>query len=151
MKKIKELSFLFPPALAAVVPIFSFYLSNITELSLKFMAQPLLFSIMAGIVGALILSFLTKNKDKAALLAFLPIMIFFSYGHISKSLNKLIFIQLPNGVVIGPDKILLPTLAIFFVLINFIVLKTLTTPFWCALETIKIRAVVLKIVTIVIP
>lgn len=124
MNKLKKFSFLLPSVLMPAFPIFSFYLRNISELSLKFIEKPLILSIGLSFVGTLFFSLIIKNKNKAALLVLLFNLIFFSYGHLSNSLNKILFIQLPNGVILGPDKILLPTITLVFVFLSFRVLKS---------------------------
>ncbi|MFH1561218.1 MAG: sulfatase-like hydrolase/transferase [Patescibacteria group bacterium] len=113
--KTKSLNFLLPPTLVAVFPILSFYLNNISELSLKFVGKPVLYSITTAIITTLILFALVKNKNKASLIVSLSLLIFFSYGHLSRSLNSRLFIQLPSGMVLGPDKILLPIVLALFV------------------------------------
>ena len=119
-----SLSFIFTPILMVIFPILSFYQKNISELSLKFLVEPLFYSISLGITMTFIILALTKNKNKSALISSLFIFIFFTYGHISNSLNNIVFIQLPNKVVLGPDKILLPIITVLFILINIKILKT---------------------------
>jgi len=114
--------FILPPVLTAIFPILSFYSKNISELSLKFLGKPLLYSIAATTVATLFASALIKNKNKASLIVFLLAFIFFSYGHLSQALNSKLFIQLPRGIVLGPDKILLPTTALLSI---FLIIKTL--------------------------
>ncbi len=122
LSKIKLLDFLLIPFLLATFPILSFYLNNISELSLKFVGKPLLYSIVAALGTTLIFSVFLKNKRKSSLIVSLFVFIFFSYGHLSRSLNSRLFIELPNGMVLGPDKVLLP---IIFGLIFIFVFKIL--------------------------
>ncbi|MFH1289597.1 MAG: hypothetical protein ABIH88_02650, partial [Patescibacteria group bacterium] len=113
--KTKSLYFFIPPVLTAIFPILSFYLTNISELSLKFIGRPIFYSIIAAVTGTLLLSALTRNKNKASLIVSLVLLIFFSYGYLSRSLNDKLFIQLPNNIVLGPDKILLPIIFGLFI------------------------------------
>ena len=53
MNKLKKFSFLLPSVLMPAFPIFSFYLRNISELSLKFIEKPLMLSIGLSFVGTL--------------------------------------------------------------------------------------------------
>jgi len=122
MNKLNRLSFLLSLILMPSFPILSFYLKNISELSLKFIAKPLTLSIGLSLIGTLIFSLLIKNKNKAALIVLLFNLIFFSYGHLSNPLNNILFIQLPNGLVLGPDKILLPIIASVFIFLSFRIL-----------------------------
>jgi len=124
LPKIKSLSFFIPPVFIAIFPILSFYLTNISELSLKFVGKPIFYSIIAAIVGVLLVFALTKNKNKASLIVSLFLLIFFSYGHLSKSLNSKLFVQLPNNIVLGPDKILLPIIFGLFIVLSVRILKS---------------------------
>ncbi|MFH1289279.1 MAG: sulfatase-like hydrolase/transferase, partial [Patescibacteria group bacterium] len=54
----------------------------------------------------------------------LVLLIFFSYGYLSRSLNDKLFIQLPNNIVLGPDKILLPIIFGLFIIFSAKVLKS---------------------------
>ncbi|MBU1126880.1 hypothetical protein KKF11_00870, partial [Patescibacteria group bacterium] len=122
--KTKSLYFFIPPVFAAIFPILSFYLTNISELSLKFIGRPIFYSIIAAVTGTLLLSALTRNKNKASLIVSLVLLIFFSYGYLSRSLNDKLFIQLPNNIVLGPDKILLPIIFGLFIIFSAKVLKS---------------------------
>jgi len=122
MNKLKKIFFLLPLILMPSFPILSFYLKNISELSLKFIVKPLTSSIGLSLIGALLFSLIIKNKNKAALIVLLFNLIFFSYGHLSNSLNSILFIQLPNEVVLGPDKTLLPIITVLFIFLSFRIL-----------------------------
>ncbi|MBL7078587.1 hypothetical protein ISS42_02940 [Candidatus Shapirobacteria bacterium] len=122
--KTKSLRFLIPPVFMAVFPILSFYLTNISELSLKFIEKPLFYSIISAITVTLLLFVLAKSKNKASLIASLFLLIFFSYGHLSNSLNDKLFIQLPNSIVLGPDKVLLPLIFGLFIILSAKILKS---------------------------
>ncbi|MBU1126818.1 LTA synthase family protein, partial [Patescibacteria group bacterium] len=54
-------------------------------------------------------------------------LIFFSYGYLSRSLNDKLFIQLPNNIVLGPDKILLPIIFGLFIVFSAKILKSAKT------------------------
>jgi len=125
MNKIKKFSFLLPSVFMPTFPILSFYLRNISELSLRFIVKPLIMSITLSFIGTLFLSLLIKNKNKATLLVILFNLIFFSYGHLSNSLNDILFIKLPRGIILGPDKIFLPTITLLLI---FLILKILKSP-----------------------
>jgi len=117
-----SLVFLLPPVLLAIFPILSFFLNNSQELSLKFIGRPLFYSIVVAILSTLVLFFLVKNRAKASVIISLFVFVFFSYGHLSRALNSKLFILLPSGMVLGPDKVLLP---IIFGLVTFLVFKIL--------------------------
>jgi len=122
--KIKSLGFLIPPLLMAIFPILSFYLTNISELSLKFMEKPILYSVTTAIIGTLFFVLLSKNKNKASLVVSISLFIFFSYGHLSKSLNNKLFIELSKNIILGPDKVLLPIISVLFLFLTFKILKS---------------------------
>lgn len=124
---IKSLSFLFIPILMAIFPLLSFYYKNIAELSLKFLIKPFFYSMVATLFLTILILILTKNKNKAALVASLATLVFFSYGRLSNSLTSKLFIQLPNKIVLGPDKILLPIITVLFVFICFKIFKSTKT------------------------
>ncbi len=110
---IKSFTYLLPATLVSIYPILSFYARNMSELSFKFLEKPLAYSIIFSIILTLTVYALTKNKQKSALIASIAIFIFFSYGHLSKYLSSRLFIPLPNGVVLGPDKIMIPMISPF--------------------------------------
>ncbi|MFC1710113.1 hypothetical protein ACFL0F_00425 [Patescibacteria group bacterium] len=122
IKNVKSISFFLPPILISIFPILSFYTSNISELSLQFLEKPLIYSVTMAIILTLLIYLLTKNKNKSAIITSLAIFIFYTYGHVSKFLDDYLFIQLPNGNVIGPDKIMLPLIFILFI---FLVIKVI--------------------------
>jgi hypothetical protein len=118
----KFASFLLPVLLMTVYPILFFYTNNISELSLVFLKKPLAISVGISIFLVLVLAGIIKNREKATIMVCGGVFVFFSYGHLSRLLNKRLFVSLPGGMVLGPDKILLP---IIFLLGAFFVYKTL--------------------------
>jgi hypothetical protein len=118
---IQRVSYLFVPLLITINPILSFYVNNLSELSIRFLQKPILYSSFSAISLTLFALIVTKQKQKSALISSLILFVFFSYGHMSKFLNDKLFITLPNGMVLGPDKIVIPLLAI---LIPFLIYKT---------------------------
>ena len=121
-RKLGSLSFLLPPLLVSVFPILSFYLSNTDQLSPVFLKNILPFALLASITFTLFVLLIFKNKSKASLISAISLFIFYSYGHLSRSFDSKLFLRLHNGVVIGPDKVLLPLLALiyFFFLVSMI-------------------------------
>jgi len=117
-----KFSFLAPVVLVASYPILFFYANNIKELSLVFLERPLILSIGISVFLVLFLIFVIKNKERSVAITTMLVFVFFSYGHLSRYLNNKLFIPLPGGVIIGPDKILLP---IIFILISFLIYKIL--------------------------
>jgi len=115
---------LWPVLLVAVYPILYFYANNISELSLVFLEKPLCFSVAISVSLVFLLYRICGNKEKSSLVVTGLVFVFFSYGHLSKYLNNKLFIPLPGGMVLGPDKILLP---IVFLMGGFFVYKTLRT------------------------
>ncbi len=122
--QLKAISFLLPPVLLAVFPILSFFLSNSQELSLKFVQGLLVYSVTTVALATLILFFIIKDKHKASVIVSLIVFIFFSYGRLSRALDKKFFVPLPGGVVLGPDKVLLPVIFVLFVLLAFKILRS---------------------------
>lgn len=120
--QLKPLKFLLPPVLLAIFPILSFFLNNSQELSLKFISKPFLYSITVVVLATLVLFFLIRDKFKTSVIVSMFVFIFFSYGHLSRALNSKLFISLPNGMILGPDKVLLP---VIFMLIAFLIIKIL--------------------------
>jgi len=112
------------PILVTIFPILSFYLTNISELSLRFLDKPLGYSIAVVLVLTIVLGLITKNKNKTALAVTLAVFVFFSYGHLSQFLENKLFIKLPGNLVLGPDKVLLP---IVILLASFCVFKIVRT------------------------
>ena len=124
---IKSLSFLLPVVLISVFPILSFYTNNISELSTKFLGKPLAYSITISLVLVLFLFVITKNKNKSVIITSLVLLIFYSYGHLSMFLTDKLFIELPNGMILGPDKILIPIIFALFLLLFIKLLKAKKT------------------------
>ena len=120
--KIKPLFFFIPPISAAIFPILSFYKTNISDLSLNFIQNLLSYSIIGAFVFTLVIFLLVRDRNKSSLISTIFVLIFFSYGHLSDSLNNILFFQLPNGMVLGPDKLLLPIISILFLLISYKIL-----------------------------
>ena len=121
---IKSFTFLLPAILISIYPILSFYASNMSELSFKFLEKPLAYSVILSIILTLTAYILTKNKQKSAIIASVAVFIFFSYGHLSKYLNTRLFIPIPNGAVLGPDKIMIPMILVLFPLFVYKTLKS---------------------------
>lgn len=76
-----------------------------------------MYSIPLIIFSTGILSLIIKHRYKASLLITVLVFVFFSYGHLSNSLNDSLFIELPNKIVLGPDKVLLPALLLALMLV----------------------------------
>ncbi len=121
---IKSFAYLLPAILISIYPILSFYASNMSELSFKFLEKPLAYSVILSIILTLTAYILTKNKQKSAIIASVAVFIFFSYGHLSKYLNTRLFIPMPNGAVLGPDKIMIPMILVLFPLFVYKTLKS---------------------------
>ena len=124
MKLLRFLAFFLPGLLASTFPVLSFYSANIAELSPIFLNNLLPVVIAASFVLSFMLLFLTRNQNKASLLAFILSITFYSYGHLSRLFNDKLFIQLPNSLVIGPDKILLPLIIFMLTIGIFKILKS---------------------------
>lgn len=122
--KTKTLRIFIPIVLSCLFPVLFFYSFNISILNPKFLQTMLTYSLLGGIITYLVVFILIRNQAKASIISTLLILIFFSYGHISQSLNNYIFIKLPNNSIIGPDKILLPIFFCITVLVIFKIVKT---------------------------
>ncbi|MFZ2152764.1 MAG: hypothetical protein WAV41_01770 [Microgenomates group bacterium] len=114
----------FPVFLVTVFPILFFCAHNISELSLVFLRTPLLLSLSISFLLTAILYYFVHPLSKTVVLSTTIIFIFFSYGHLSQSLTDKLFIPLPGGLVIGPDKILLPLIFILFIFFSAKVIKS---------------------------
>jgi len=79
------------PFLYAFFPALFLYSHNIEEVSLKVIVIPLLASLSLTLLFWLIFMFSIKNKQKAALLTFLFVFAFFSYGHFVNLINNTVF------------------------------------------------------------
>lgn len=123
-KIVRFILFLIPVLLIAIYPILFFYANNISELSLLFLKTPLTLSIVISTILALIIDRLVKNHNKSALITCLLVFVFYTYGHLSRYLTNILFIPLPGGVVIGPDKLLLPSIFLLVLLIIYKILRT---------------------------
>lgn len=120
--KIKTLSFFIAPLSASIFPILSFYRTNVSDLSINSIQNLLTYSLIGAFSITLFIFLLIRDRDKSSLISTIFIFIFFSYGHLSNSLNKILFFQLPNGIVIGPDKLLLPIIMFLFLFISYKIL-----------------------------
>jgi hypothetical protein len=124
MKYLKQLDFYFPGLLAVIYPVIAFYAANSGELSPKFLGSVLPLVIAASLILSSVLLFVVKNKHKASLLSFTWLITFFSYGHISRFFDQYLFVKLPGGIVIGPDKVLLPAVFLLLAVISYKLLKS---------------------------
>ena len=118
------LTSIFPVFLVAVFPLLFFYVNNISQLSLVFLKLPLIISLTGSILLLILFYWLLRDINKSILITCVFDLIFFSYGHISKYFNDFLFIPLPRGFVIGPDKVMLPTVFLLFIFIFYKTLKT---------------------------
>lgn len=110
--------------LSSTYPIIFFYVNNIRELSLIFLKTPLLLSVSATLIFSLLLYLILKNANKTTLIVCTILTVFYSYGHISNSLTNKLFIPLPGGFVIGPDKVLLPLVLLLIVAVIYKIIKS---------------------------
>ena len=94
--------------LFSVFPILTFYVNNISELSINFQKAPIFYSLLITSILLAVASLLYKNIHKGALSVLVLVFIFFTYGHISNYLDDKLFIKINEDFVLGPDKILLP-------------------------------------------
>ena len=81
----------FYPVLFALFPVFFLYSHNIEEVSFKVIFVPLFISLSITFLVWSVLYFIIKNWQKSALVTFLFLFIFFSYGHffsILENINK---------------------------------------------------------------
>ncbi len=82
---------IFYPILFALFPVFFLYSHNIEEVSFKVIFIPLALSLSITFLIWLVLYFIIKNRQKSAMVTFLFVFIFFSYGHffsILENINK---------------------------------------------------------------
>jgi hypothetical protein len=139
---IAAFSFLLPPLLMSVFPVLFFYQTNISELNPKFLELPLLYLTTTALIGVLTLKVIIQDKNKSALITAFILFIFLSYGHFSKFLEKKLFIQLPDGFVLGPDKIFIPLVFLGSLFLIYKILKS-KTDFTRAISYINIVLLIL--------
>lgn len=112
------------PFLFTLSPILYFFSINKEKLSLgnsDFLIALAISLLVTGVMWA-VLSVILKNKRKAAVIASLSVLLFFSYGHIRKFIAD--FNLELAGFNIGPDKILISVWGVILLLGSFFSFKT---------------------------
>jgi len=107
-------NFIFYHFLFAFFPVLFLYSHNIEEVSFDVVFVPLVLSLGLTCIVWIIFKLLLKNKQKAALLTFLFMFMFFSFGHFLNLLNKIVLekIKIPSLSVIIFWMILFSLLAV---------------------------------------
>ena len=116
------------PYLFSLSPILYFFSINKEELSLgdsDFLTVLTISLLVTGTMWAA-LSVILKNKQKAAVIVSLFVILFFTYGHIRKFIEDFNF-ELA-GFNIGPDKTLLLVWGVILLLGSFLSFKTKRLP-----------------------
>ena len=87
LKKYNKKSSIIHPFLFAIFPIMFLYSENIHLLPSTEIILPLIIVVGLSIIAYFSIGFILKNKNKAALIITLFLIIFFSYGHIYNIIN----------------------------------------------------------------
>ena len=121
-QKLKSINLDIPihPFLFAVYPILFIYSSNLTDVFLAEIFMPIIISLVATTFIFFALKFVLKDKNKAAVITTVVLIIFFSYGHVFSLIENFKI----GGAIIGRNRYLLPSSLIILALISFITLKT---------------------------
>jgi len=111
------------PLLVAVYPILFFYTHNQSQLRIDVLREPLGISLLFfGVIWAMA-SLVFRKISKGSIFASYVAFVFFSYGHISGNLKGL-YLPLSGGLVIGPDKVLMPLVFLMTIFFAAWLLKT---------------------------
>ena len=119
----KKNSKIFHPFLIAFFPIISIYSVNIGLIQLEQFILPTLLIVGSSFLFFLCLSYILKNRKKAALIVSLAFIIFFSFGHVYNMLNQVSI----GNTDLGSNSILLPIFTILFGIGSFLIIKTKRT------------------------
>jgi len=119
----KKNSKIFHPFLIAFFPIIAIYSVNIGLIQLEQFILPTLLIVGSSFLSFLCLSYILKNRKKAALIVSLAFIIFFSFGHVYNMLNQVSI----GNTDLGSNSILLPIFAILFGIGSFLIIKTKRT------------------------
>ena len=87
LKKYNKKSSIIHPFLFAILPIVFLYSENIHLLSPTEIILPSIIVVGLSIIAYFSVGFILKNKNKAALIITLFVIVFFSYGHIYNIIN----------------------------------------------------------------
>ncbi len=102
----KRLLFLYPVLFAAYAPL-TMLAQNLNEVPLREGTRALVVSIVVGVLALLLAWLLFRDGHKAALMVLLPLLAFFSYGHLYNVVRNMTL----AGVVVGRHRYLLPLAA----------------------------------------
>src|SRR3990167_8656172 len=121
--RLKTIKPTFPihPLLFAVFPVLFLYSHNIQEVLPDVVIKPLIAVTIFTFVLVAILNFLIINREKAALLSSLFIVLFFSYGHVANLISD--FTYKVGAISIGKYKLLFSAWIITFILGVFLLNK----------------------------
>lgn len=90
-KSLPKSSFAFHPFLFGLYPVLTLYLFNISEVDLFAIQKPLITSCLILFGLALVFLAAARSWGRAALLASLTVLLFYSYGHVLDALNSSVF------------------------------------------------------------
>ena len=110
------------PIFFAVYPILAYFVHNLDELKAKVIFWPLLISLGASLLVWLAVNFVSKNFKRSAVLVFLGLSFFFSYGHLINALGKLIDLKL----IVKLEVFFLIVWTIIFLLLSRLVFRLVT-------------------------
>ncbi len=114
--KIKEI--ILYPFLYAIYPILFLYVNNIEQVSYVYTIRPIFISVTLSLSFYFLFKIILKNKEKAGLLVFIMIAIFFSYFNLMELL-----IKTPLRDILKHFHLLL-SIILLFLIITFIIINT---------------------------
>ena len=118
--------------------------NNITEVDPAVAVRPLLFSVAAAFVILLIFSLAARSWRKAAVLATLAIVLFFTYGHIYGAVRNAAVL----GFIVGRHRYLIPIIGTIFLAAGALVLRSKAS-FVRPTQTLNLVALVLLVFPII--
>ncbi len=112
--------------LFAVFPTLFLYVHNLELYSPRVIPLPLALSLGLALILLLLFRWISRDWTKAALLASITLVLFFSYGHLHELLRG---IRIPVGsVLIGPNRVLVPFMGIAFLAAAWAILRARRPP-----------------------
>ena len=115
-------TFVIHPFLFAIFPVLFLFAKNVNNYPLEVIVLPIAVTVSFALLVWLLLSLAVKNKQKAAMVVSLSILLFFSYGHFHSAIGNLNLDI--GGLPLSSNKILFPVWGIFFFLGAYFSIRT---------------------------
>jgi len=116
-------SFVFHPLLLALYPPLAFFIHNLSELEPGLIFIPVLIIVSYSLFFWLIINLIFRNLKRSAIFVSLFLIFFFSYGHVSNLLQKVIEAKL----FLKYDGFFLLLWLVLFLLTNYFIFKKIAT------------------------